>query len=344
MNEVNISIINDFRDKFNALNSNQQAEIAAQLFLDYCIYQDQCENTKRLAPLINTVAEALTRDIEGNDSLKLGIKAVQMYLRTPPIEYFGEALARLKFLDKESVDEMLAIQPKDKILGTFLMDQGLITQEQRDMTVMAQKRLFTIQEVHARVIDPDHKGGETEILENLKDVLQHFLISTSELENDLSQSEAENISSALQRLGNIITETEKQTDSVLGIVDKFFGLEEDIRAHLLKIKKNSDIANKDVSESIQAIMEKLDFINSLSLDLNGTQQIQDRIGQQLLKIIPTIQTFQNQITIIAQKLRLNWKTLETEKTESAISGYESGETEDRIKQDDVDDLLSNLGL
>jgi chemotaxis regulatin CheY-phosphate phosphatase CheZ len=338
------SIINDVKGKFDSMDPDQQAEISAQLFLDYCIYQDQCESTRRLAPLINTVAEALTRDIEGKDNLKLGIKAVQMYLRTPPVEYFGETLSRLKFLDKGSVDEMLTAQPKDKIFGTFLMEQGVITQEQRDITVIAQKRLFAIQEVYERVINPAYKGNEAEILDNLKDVFQHFMLSTSELENDLNQTDVENISSALQRLENIITETEKESNSVLEIVDKFFCLEEDIKAHMIKIKDKMEIQDKDANDSVKAIMEKLDLINSLSLALNGTQQIQDRIGQQLLKIIPAIKTFKDQITIIAQKLKLKWKALGKEKTESSMAGYESNGTEGRIKQDDVDDLLSSLGL
>ena len=132
---------------FKDLESNQQAEVAAQLFLESCVYQDQCENTKRLAPLINTVAEALTKNIGGKGALMLGIRAVQMYLRTPPVEYFGETLSRLGFLDIERIEEMVRLQPRGEIFGTFLMDQGLIAQENRDIAVIAQKRLFTIREV-----------------------------------------------------------------------------------------------------------------------------------------------------------------------------------------------------
>ena len=53
------NIMNACKALFEGLDSNRQAEVSAQLFLEYCVYQDQCENTKRLAPLINTVAEAL---------------------------------------------------------------------------------------------------------------------------------------------------------------------------------------------------------------------------------------------------------------------------------------------
>lgn len=333
-----------FRESFEQLDSNLQAEVSAQLFLEYCVYQDQCENTKRLAPLINTVAEALSRDMEGKDSLKLGIKAVQMYLRTPPIEYFGNTIVRLGVLDRKTIEDMLEIQPNDIIFGTFLMNKGLITQEQRDIAVMAQKRLFTIQEVHARILNPEFKENETDVLETLKGVFQHFLTTTAELEHDLKQSKPENIHHALKRLENIIVETEEQTHSVLGIVDKFFDLENEMKIYLGEIKKNARSDNKEVTGYIEKIIEKLNLLNSLNLELNSSQQIQDRIGQQLLKIIPTVQTFHDQLMKIARKLNLNWEDLGTEGKDLVKVGYGGAEFEERVKQDDVDDLLSSLGL
>ncbi len=192
------SIMNACKALIEGLDSNRQTEVSAQLFLEYCVYQDQCENTKRLAPLINTVAEALAKNVEGENSLKLGIKAVQMYLRTPPVEYFGETIDRLGFLDRTKIEEMLEIQPEGKIFGTFLMEQGLITQEQKDITVMAQERLFTIQEVHARIVNPDPKGSEADVVDSLKGVFQHFLTSTTELEDELKESKPENILIAIR--------------------------------------------------------------------------------------------------------------------------------------------------
>lgn len=333
-----------FKELLSNYDTNDQAEISAQLFLEYCIYQDQCANTKRLAPLINTVAEALTKGMYQENSLKQSIKAVQIYLQIPPVEFYGETLVRLAYLDRQSVDEMLSIKPEGKVLGTFLLEQGLITQEQRDIAVIAQKRLFTVQEIHARVVNPGNKNEETQIIESLKDVLQHFLITTTELEDDLNHSNIESISTALKRLENIISETETQTNAVLEIVEKFFNIEEEMRANLLQIKAHCDSSNNLVTENIEIIMEKLDFINRLSLNLNSTQQIQDRTGQQLLKIIPTIQTFQNQITKIAQKLKLNWQNIEKDKNDQLMTGYERSGVEGRAKQDDVDDLLSSLGL
>jgi len=343
MNEQNENIIADCKALFKNMDSNQQAELAAQLFLEYCIYQDQYENTKRLAPLINTVAEALTKYIEGEDSLMAGIKAVQMYLRTPPVEYFGETLARLGFLDKESIEEMIQIQPKGKIFGTFLMELGLITQEQRDIAVMAQKRMFTVQEVYERILNKDSKGLVTDLSESLKGVFRHFLTSTSELEDDLKQSKTENIHHTLQRLEDIITETEKQSQSVLGIVDQIFTLKDDMTGFSECIREHADPSDKTLIENMGKISGRLDLLYSLNMDLNSSQQLQDRIGQQMLKIIPSIKTFHDQLLKIANKLNLNWKQVEQEDDLTKV-GYGRMEAKERVQQGDVDDLLSSLGL
>ncbi len=340
-NKSGLSVIKEI---LNSYDTNDQAEIAAQLFLEYCIYQDQCTNTRRLAPLINTVAEALTRGTKNEDGLRQSIKAVQIYLQIPPVEYYGETLVRLSYLDRQSIDEMLTIKPEGKVLGTFLLEQGLITQEQRDMAVIAQKRLFTVQEIHSRVVNPENKDDEAQVIEGLKDVLQHFLTSTTELEDDLNHSNIESIPTALKRLENIISETETQTNAVLEIVENFFDIEKEIRARLLQIKAGSDSSNDLVTEHIETLMGKLDFINRQSLNLSSTQQIQDRIGQQLLKIIPTIQTFQDQITKITRKLKLNWHNIDKDKNDQLMTGYERSGTEGRARQDDVDNLLSSLGL
>jgi len=344
MEKKNENIIDDCKALFDGLDCGNQSEIATQLFLDYCIYPDQYEHSKRLAPLINTVAEALSKDIEGKDSLKLGIKAVQMYLRTPPVEYFGETLDRLGFMDKESVQEMIKIQPQGKIFGTFLMEQGLITREQRDITVMAQKRLFTVQEVHERILNKDSGEIGTDLAESLRGVFQHFLTSTDELEEDLKQSKSENIHQTLQRLEDIITETEKQTDFVLGIIDQIFNIKDEMTGFSEGIKKLIDPADKAVVEIMDKISDRLNLLYSLNMDLNSAQQIQDRIGQQMLKIIPSIKTFHDQLLKIANKLSLKWEHVEPEDTDLTKAGYGGKGSGERVEQGDVDDLLSSLGL
>jgi len=326
------------------LDSNQQSEAAAQLFLEYCIYQDQCEHTKRLAPLINTVAEALTKDVTGGDSLKFGIKAVQMYLRMPPVEYFGEALSRLGFLDQESIEEMIRIQPRNVMFGTFLLEQGIISREQRDITVIAQKRLFSIQDVYARLLDPEAKDSAADIVENLNGVFQHFMTSTTELEDDLKESKAANVHDTLQRLENIVGETEKHSHSVLEIVDQIFTIKDDLGLCSEEIKKHLDPSNATAIAALETVSERLNLLFSLNMDLNSSQQFQDRIGQQMLKIIPSIQTFHDQLMKVAGKLNLNWKNIETKETDFTTVGYGGIDSKERTKQSDVDDLLASLGL
>jgi chemotaxis regulatin CheY-phosphate phosphatase CheZ len=336
--------ITEFRTLFRHLDSNQQAEVAAQLFLEYCVNQDQCENTRRLAPLINTVAEALTKNLEEKDSLTLGVKAVQMYLRTPPVEYFGETIVRLGFLDKEGVDEMLQTKPGEKIFGAFLVDHGLITQEQRDIAVMAQKRLFTIQEIYERMTNQASEENDANIVESLKGVFQHFLTSTAELEDDLKKSKTENIHDTLQRLENIISETEKHSHFVLGIVDKIFTIGDELKNNSEVLKAHIVSPDKAAMDCLDKTAESADLLYSINMELNSSQQIQDRIGQQMLKIIPSIQTFHDQLLMIANKLRLNWKSIEPDEIDLTKVGYGGTKPEERVQQGDVDDLLSSLGL
>jgi len=336
--------ITEFRTLFRHLDSNQQAEVSAQLFLEYCVYQDQCENTRRLAPLINTVAEALTKNLEEENSLNFGVKAVQMYLRTPPVEYFGEAIVRLGFLEKKVIDEMLQAKPKEKIFGTFLMDHGLITQEQRDIAVIAQKRLFTIQEIYERMTDQNFEESCAGVVESLKGVFQHFVTSTAELEDDLKKSKTENIHNTLQRLENIISETEKHSHFVLGIVDKIFTIGDDLKNNSEVLKSHIDSADKAAMDCLDKTAESAKLLYSLNMELNSSQQIQDRIGQQMLKIIPSIQTFHDQLLLIANKLKLNWKNVEPDESNLTKVGYGGTKPEERAQQGDVDDLLSSLGL
>ena len=326
------------------LETNQQSEIAAQLFLEYCVYQDQNENAKRLAPLINTVAEALTKNVHDKGALSLGIRAVQMYLRTPPVEYFGETLSRLGYMDAESVAEMLRIQPADKVFGTFLMEQGLITQENRDMAVMAQKRLFTIHEIYERIANKGSEDNETDLAESLKGVFQHFLTATAEIEDDLKQSRPENIHYTLERLENVITETEKQSQHILGIVEEVFSLRQDMNDLAEEMRRHFAGSDPIAMERLAGIIEKLNRLEALNMEFNSSQQIQDRIGQQIMKIIPSVKIFHDQLLKIANKMSLNWDHIEPKADDSTQVGYGGKESTERVDQGGVDDLLSSLGL
>jgi chemotaxis regulatin CheY-phosphate phosphatase CheZ len=204
--------------------------------------------------------------------------------------------------------------------------------------------LFTVQEVHERILKKDPRGIETDLSESLKGVFQHFLTSTNELEDDLKQSKTENIHHTLQRLEDIITETEKQSQFVLEIVDQIFTLKDDMTGFSESIKEHIDSSNKTLMENMERISERLDLLSSLNMDLNSSQQIQDRIGQQMLKIIPSIKSFHDQLLKIANKLNLNWNLVEPGDADLTKVGYGGMETKERVQQGDVDDLLSSLGL
>jgi hypothetical protein len=64
----------------------------------------------------------------------------------------------------------------------------------------------------------------------------------------------------------------------------------------------------------------------------------------MLKIIPTVKTFNDQLLNFTQKLNLNWENVESEKTNLIKEGYGSTKPEKRVKQDDVNELLSSIGL
>ncbi|MGK0289605.1 MAG: chemotaxis regulatin CheY-phosphate phosphatase CheZ, partial [bacterium] len=81
---------------------------------------------------------------------------------------------------------------------------------------------------------------------------------------------------------------------------------------------------------------------------NESQSIQDRVGQQLIKIIPTIQLFHDNLIGLIDRLQLKMEDIEVDKEELTKEGYGSTlESEEKNRlgtQDDVDSLLASLGL
>ena len=328
----------------NELEPALRINAAARLFMEHCLGNETELSVSHLAPLINTVAEALTKDLDIEKRLDLGLKAVQTYLRVPVAEYFGETLIRQEFIDTQTRDEVLAIKPADKEFGSFLMEQGIITQDQRDIAIITQKRLMTIKEVYAKLIKIEGlEIDDLSIMDNLKEIVNHFLISTEELEKNLRESRRENIQQTLGRLKNIITETEASTNDVLKIVDKIFALSDEIEASLDRMKLKPEDKDNTIVPEIKNIKEKVEQLISYNMELNDSQGIQDRVGQQLTKTIPTIQAFHDQLMQVAKKLQLNMDVFE-EENDLVQTGYGDADTKRMEKQSDVDDLLANLGL
>lgn len=333
------STITACANTIQSLEPELRQEAAARLFLEYCLSGGTNVRLAHLAPLINSVASALTRDIAEVKELNLGVRAVQLYLRTPPIEYFGETLVRHGFLTNQEKDEMLSMKPANVDFGSFLVEQGILTQDQRDMAVISQKRLMSVKEVYSRLLKEEGlEENDQEIMSNLKEIVQHFMVSTAELEESMKSSGGEGYQHTLDRLQNIIAETESSSHNVLGMVDELFDISDDLENLTQKLSGSNE------SKILEELKETVRKIRNLNIKLNDSQGIQDRTGQQLQKVIPTVKGFHDNLMEVAKRLHLNLENIETEKDFLIKTGYGTEDDKRLGNQNDVDDLLASLGL
>ena len=345
MNEAYKTVYDQCDGLLNQLDPELKVNAAARLFMEHCLSDAAATHGGRLAPLISTVADALTKDLDIEKRLELGVKTVQTYLRVPAVEYFGDTLIRQQSIDEQGRDEMLSIKPEEEEFGSFLLSQGIITQDQRDVAIITQRRLLTIKEVYAKLLQTEGlELDDNSMLGSLKGIIDHFLTSTKDLEDSLRESKRENTRSTLSRLDNIISETEICSHNVLEIVDKIFVLADEIEKNMVPFKELAETQNDDFKKALESINDQLDSLVSLNMELNESQGIQDRIGQQLTKIIPTIQSFHDQLMKVAKKLRLNIESFEEQDESVQQDGYGKEDTKRMSDQGDVDDLLANLGL
>ena len=94
-------VLNNCNFLIKTLDLEYQEEIVGKLFLDYCNRETRSQRLSKLTPLINSVASALVKSHDNEGKMTLGVKTVQLYLRVPPIEYFGETLSRHNFINHE---------------------------------------------------------------------------------------------------------------------------------------------------------------------------------------------------------------------------------------------------
>lgn len=326
--------------EIETLEPELKQEAAARLFLEYCLTGGQTPHMAHLAPLIHSVAAALTHEIKTEDDLSIGVRAVQLYLRTPPVEYFGETLVRLNFISNQEKEEMLNIKPDHIDSGSFLIEQGKITQDQRDMAVISQRRLFSVKEVFSKLLkDEGIEEDEQTLMENLKDIVHHFMVSTADLEKRMKSSQGEGYQHTLDRLNNIISETEQNSHNVLEFVDDLFDISDQLESVVRHIQ-----SEKVSDKIIQELKRSIDHIKVLNTKLNASQGIQDRTGQQLQKVIPTVKGFHENLLEVAKKLQLNLEKIESDDDLLTKSGYGVKDDKRLNGQGDVDDLLANLGL
>jgi chemotaxis regulatin CheY-phosphate phosphatase CheZ len=334
---------------YEKLGFSERQEMVAKQFLKYCINKPKNiqEKTSQIIPFMDTVAEALIKSSENKHSIEIGVKTVQLYLQNPTAEYFGETLVRLEYLEEHEVGEMLDIKPREIEFGSFLVEQGLITQDQRDMAVIVQKRLFTISEVFQKVTQEKYADLDAEFIENMKNVVVYFQTTTREMEKTIDRSHPEDIQKTMGRLQNIIGETESSSHMVLDFVDSSFVKIDQIEIeakNLIETKKDWEQTVPGASDRVLQVLNELRDIN---IGISNSQAIQDRVGQQLQKIIPVIEGFYNLLQDLAVRLRINIEKQETglNENECVQDGYGAQDDNQRIQaQSDVDDLLSNLGL
>jgi len=144
----------------------------------------------------------------------------------------------------------------------------------------------------------------------------------------------------LGRLHDIIGETESSTNTVLEIVDNLFSFAEEMEQYL-----NSDMVKGQIpSEVVTAITDRVALLSTWTMELNNSQGIQDRVGQQLQKVIPSIETFHGQLMDVARKLQLNIGGEEISDEAQAMKGYTDEDSNRMEDQGDVDSLLADLGL
>ena len=340
-----IPSVQDIQNKTDAfyeqLGFSERQELIARQFLKYCVKnpKDTQAKTSQIIPFMETVAEALIQSSQHDYSMELGVKTVQLYLQSPTAEYFGETLVRLGYLEEKEVAEMLSIKPKEIEFGSFLVGQGLISPDQRDMAVIVQKRLFSITEVFRKVTHEGETGVDldAEFIENIKNVVVYFQTTTKEMEKAIDQSHPEDIKKTMGRLKNIIGETESSSHEVLDLID----------ASLEKIDQIESETNRLSEKATGSLLQTLGELRDINIKVSNTQAVQDRVGQQLLKIIPIIEGFYNLLQELAVRLKINIEKKESvpEQEGYAQDGYGTQDDDQRLNsQTDVDALLSNLGL
>ena len=347
---LSVSDIQEKTDSFyEQLGFSERQEVIARQYLKYCINKPKNiqSKTSQIIPFMETVAEALIKSSQNSYDMAVGVKTVQLYLQSPTAEYFGETLVRLEYLNEKEIEEMLAIKPKELEFGSFLVGQALITPEQRDMAVIVQKRLFTIMEVFHKVTQEKHADLDAEFVENIKNMVMYFQTTTKEMEKTIDQSHPEDVKKTMGRLQNIIGETESSSHKVLDLVDSSFKEIDQIESetkHLVGGKKDWE---QLVPETTARVLQALNELRDINNKISNSQSVQDRVGQQLLKIIPVIEGFYNLLQDLAARLRINIEKQENKPQENvhAQNGYGSHDDDQRIEnQGDVDDLLSSLGL
>jgi len=232
---------------------------------------------------------------------------------------------------------------------------------QKLLDQLSLKLTDSIKEVIAQVLEKEVSNAlsrallESEFYKNLSEELRDGLKQiytnieeTKHIENDLTQEDAQNLfNETSDQLDAILRTTEKASTEIMEIVEK----------HLDKLPKMQEMCDKikngqGCKEYAAVISSWLNTLNQDLLDVITSLSFQDLTGQRIKKIIQTLSKIEEEVfkLYVASGLSMKVKEKNPDKdfeeikqeTEAKISELKG--PQEKVKQEDVDALLAELGL
>jgi len=193
-----------------------------------------------------------------------------------------------------------------------------------------------------------YKNLSEELRSGLKNIYEN-IEATKKSSNGLSQKEAEHLfNETSDQLDAILRTTEKATLDIMTVVEKHLDQMPQIEEICKKLKKQNSLTpeegftllawQKSLNQDLLAIMTSLSF--------------QDLTGQRIKKIVDTLRTIEEQVVNLYLSSGLSIKTKEEHpekdfqsiKQEAQVKMSELKGPQEKVKQEDVDALLQELGL
>jgi len=232
---------------------------------------------------------------------------------------------------------------------------------QKLLDQLSLKLTDSIKEVIAQVLEKEVSNAlsrallESEFYRNLSEELREGLKQiytnieeTKQIENGLSQEDAQNLfDETSDQLDAILRTTEKASTEIMEIVEK----------HLDKLPKMQEMCDKikngqGCKEYAAVISSWLNTLNQDLLDVITSLSFQDLTGQRIKKIIQTLSKIEEEVFKLYVASGLSMKVKEKNpdkdfeeiKQEAEAKISELKGPQEKIKQEDVDALLAELGL
>lgn len=197
---------------------------------------------------------------------------------------------------------------------------------------------------------------ESEFYRNLSEELRKGLKNiytnieeTKKVNGNLSKREAEHLlNETSDQLDAILRTTEKATLEIMNIVEKHLDQMPQIETICKKLKKEGSLPPED-GFTLLAWQKTL---NQDLLNLMTTLSFQDLTGQRIKRIIDALRTIEEQVfdLYVSSSLSLKAKEEHPEKDFASIKQETKAKMselkgpQEKVKQEDVDALLQELGL